>query len=321
MTWLLLILGALGLLWVFGPRERVDLTVRFDPAELGDDVDAYFAQQEARLEDITPGTQKRVIWTGKPGAKMDIAVLYVHGFSATSEEIRPVPDNVAQALGANLVFTRLAGHGRSSAAMAEPTAADWMHDTAEALAAARAVGKRVIVISTSTGCTLMAAAAFREDLMDSVDGIIFVSPNFKINNPAAALLTMPAVRWWGPLIAGRSRSFDVANEDHETYWTTTYPTVAALPMAALVKAVDRLDLSQTKVPALFMMSDEDKVVSPVKTRQVAQDWGGPTNLDAFTLGEGDDPNRHVIAGDILSPGQTEWASTLMIAWSKHILSS
>ena len=287
---------------LFGPRENVDLTATFDPALLGEDIDAYFEAEESKFNDIVEGTQKRVIWAGDAGAKTPVSVLYIHGFSATSEEIRPVPDKVAEALGANLVFGRLAGHGRSGDAMAEPTAADWMRDTAEALAAARAVGEQVIIISTSTGGNLVAAAALRDDLMENVAGAVFVSPNFALNSPSAVILTWPAVRWWGPVVAGAERSFETQNEGHAAYWTNSYPTVALMPMAALVKAVDGLDLGEAKLPALFMISDQDKVVSPTKNREVAEEWGGDSTLEILTMGEGDDPYSHVIAGDILSPG-------------------
>lgn len=304
---------------LFGPREEVDLSTSFDPAAFGGDLDAYFAAEEARFDDITPGTEKRVIWAGEAGAQTPVSVLYIHGFSATSEEIRPVPDMLAEALGANLIFTRLAGHGRPGAAMAEPTAADWMADTAEALAAARIAGEQVIVVSTSTGGTLIAAAGLREDLMENVAGAIFVSPNFALNNPAAALLTMPAVRWWGPIVAGAERSFETVNEGHAKYWTNRYPTVATLPMAALVKHVDQLNLAAATTPALFMFSESDGVVSPQKTRETAGEWGGPTELFIAELGEGDDPWNHVIAGDILSPGMTETAAQAMIEWSRAVL--
>ena len=77
---------------------------------------------------------KRIVWAGAAGQKTPLAVIYVHGFSASAEEIRPVPDEVAKALGANLFYTRLAGHGRSGDAMAEPLAGDWIEDMAEAMA-------------------------------------------------------------------------------------------------------------------------------------------------------------------------------------------
>ncbi|MGH1576313.1 alpha/beta hydrolase [Planktotalea sp.] len=304
-----------------GPREHVNLNVSFDETTIGDDVDAYFTRAEAPFEDIVKGAEKRIIWAAEKGARAAVSVVYIHGFSATSEEIRPVPDNLAQALGANLVFTRLAGHGRSSEAMAGPTAGDWMRDTLEAIAIGRAIGDKVLLVSTSTGGTLVAAAAFRDDAMRDVAGVIFVSPNFAINSPASAVLTWPAVRWWGPIVAGGERSFASVNDDHNKYWTSTYPTVALMPMAALVKAVDALDFTQIKVPALFMISDQDKVVSPEKNRAVAEEWGGAAELMVLELNDDDDPYRHVIAGDILSPGQTRIASQAMIDWANGVLGS
>lgn len=316
---LLVLVVLIGAVALFGPREKVDLAVTFDESALNDGVQTYFDQVEARFDDIVEGTQKRVIWADAPETKTPVSVVYIHGFSATSEEIRPVPDNLAKALGANLVFTRLSGHGRTGAAMAEPSAADWMHDTLEALAAGRAVGDKVIVVSTSTGGTLVAAASLREDAMKDVIGSIFVSPNFAINSPAAVILTWPAVRWWGPVVAGAQRAFATINADHERYWTNSYPTVALMPMAALVKAVDALDLSAAKIPALFVISDQDKVVDPTKNRAVAEEWGGESELLVLELQEGDDPYHHIIAGDIMSPGQTKAASDAMIAWAEAVL--
>lgn len=304
---------------LFGPREAVDLDVAFDAEPMQGGVQAYFESREAAYDDIVAGTQKRVIWAGAPDVKTPVSVVYIHGFSATSEEIRPVPDRLANALGANLVFTRLRGHGRGSAAMGEVSAADWMRDTLEALAAARAVGDKVIVVSTSTGGTLTAAAAMREDAMKDVAGAIFVSPNFALNSPSAAILTWPAVRWWGPVVAGAQRSFEAANERHAQFWTNSYPTVALMPMAALVKAVDGLDLGRAKVPALFVISDQDKVVSPTKTRAVAEEWGGPSELLVLDMSQRDDRYHHVIVGDILSPGQTEAAVAALLAWSRAVL--
>jgi len=254
-----------GLLALLGLREKVVLSASFDASLFGDDIDAYFEREEAKFSDIVEGVQKRVVWAGDVGSKTQVSVLYIHGFSATSEEIRPVPDKVAEALGANLLYTRLTGHRRSGAAMTQAIVGDWMRDTAEALAAVRAVGESVLVISTSMGGTLMGAAALLEDLMENVVGEIFVSPNFAINSASAVILTWPGVRWWGPLVGGAECSFVVSNGDHAAYWTNSCPTVALLPMAALVKVVDGLELGQAKIPALFVISDNDQGVSPTKT--------------------------------------------------------
>ena len=313
------VLALLGvLLWFVGPYEDATLETSFDDSVLEDGVGTYLLWQESKFDDIAEGVQKQVIWAAGPERKAPWAVLYIHGFSATAQEIRPVPDDVAAKLGANLIFTRLQGHGRSGDAMAEATVPGWMNDVAEGLAVARKIGDRVLVISTSTGGTLAAAAAVDEALMQDVAGIVMVSPNFGVNNPVASLLTWPAARYWLPLLAGTQRSFEAQNEAHGIYWTTSYPSVATLPMGALIKAVDGLDLGRAKVPALFIFADDDKVVRADLTRAVAAEWGGAVEILNPTLGPGDDSFAHVIAGDILSPNQTAPTVGAILGWAKGL---
>lgn len=312
------IAACLALLWVVGPYEPAPLTPNLDTSRIGRNVDAYFAVRESAYDDITPGTEKRVIWADARGLRTDWVVVYVHGFSATSEEIRPVPDRVAEGLGANLVFTRLRGHGRGSEAMREARVQDWINDLAEALSAARAVGDKVLVIGTSTGGTLLAGAAQNREMMQAVRGAVFISPNFAINNAAAPLLTWPAARFWLPLIAGAERTVMVRNPAQETFWTTRYPSVALFPMAALVKAVASLDHTRATLPALFMFSERDSVVLPAATIRVASDWGGQVKVVSPDLGDGDDPLAHVIAGDIVSPAQTDTVVFEILNWAKGL---
>jgi alpha-beta hydrolase superfamily lysophospholipase len=310
-----LLLLAIAAAFVFGPREPLDLQPRFDAAELPDDLDAYLAAREAVVGGITAGAEKHILWAGGRGQMTDWAVVYLHGFSATPEEIRPVPDRVAAALGANLYFTRLAGHGVGPDRFAGPTVNDWMVDVAEALAIGKRIGRRVLVISTSTGGSLAAEAALQPDLAEEMDGIVFISPNFGIASAAATILTWPWVREWGPIVAGAERCFDAQNDLHERYWTTCYPTVALMPMAALAKHAAAADYSGVTLPALFLISPDDKVVSPAATRRVAAGWGGPVTMHELNVGIGDDPYSHVIAGDILSPSMTAPVATAISVWA------
>ena len=310
-------LAAVAALYAFGPREAVDLTPRFDAALIGDDPAAYLARREAVFTDIRPGAEKRIQWFGTPGTRTEVALVYLHGFSATSEEIRPVPDRVAGALGANIVFTRLAGHGRTGAAMAGPSVADWVFDLDEALAIADRIGERTIVMATSTGASL-AVAAMAEGRLTGIDGIVMISPNFRIRNPAAAVLTLPAARYWAPPIFGESRSFETQNEAHARWWTTSYPTLALFPMAALVQAASAADHTALTTPALFLFADSDQVVDAAATRDVAEAWGGPVQIAAIQPGPDDDPYHHFIAGDILSPGQTDTVARIIADWAGRL---
>ncbi|KIC25641.1 MULTISPECIES: alpha/beta hydrolase [unclassified Leisingera] len=301
-------------LTVFGPYEDVDLTTSFDARKFGEGVQVYFESVESRYGDITPGTEKRVVWAGQAETRTPVSVLYIHGFSATSEEIRPVPDRVAEALGANLVFTRLTGHGRSGAAMLEATPKAWMQDTAEALAAAAQVGKRVVVIANSTGATLATVAALDAELSQSIDAMVLMSPNYGLNTVFAPLLTWPASRYWLPPLAAREVELPVRSEAYGRFWTTRYPSQAVLPMAAMLKTVSKLDFSQTDVPALFWYSDGDKVVRPDITAEVAAAWGGPVAVNLVPPGAADDVHGHILAGDIVSPSQTQATVDGILSW-------
>ena len=138
--------GFLIFVFVFGPRERVRLSTGHDKIMIGDDIDAYLAMREGQFDDIINGVEKQVIWAGEANVKTPLSIIYLHGFTASSKEIRPVPDRVAAALGANLYFTRFTGHGRQPSAMADATVARWMDDVGEAIKIGKQIGETVIIM-------------------------------------------------------------------------------------------------------------------------------------------------------------------------------
>jgi pimeloyl-ACP methyl ester carboxylesterase len=152
-----LVAAALFLVLALGPRDEIvrSSTVTID----GRAVAEILAAREAAFDDITPGAEARVIWAGPPEVQTPLSILYLHGFSASSEEIRPVPDRVAEALGTNLIFARLTGHGRDGDALAAARAGDWVDDAALFIALARKAGERVLIMGTSAGGALAAYAA------------------------------------------------------------------------------------------------------------------------------------------------------------------
>lgn len=301
-------------LFAFGPREPLVLVPDFDAQSLPADLDAYLATREAVFDDIVPGTEKRIVWAGDPGQKTETAIIYLHGFSATSEEVRPLPDNVASELGANLFFTRFAGHGRTGPALSGPTAQDWMVDLAEALAIGARIGDRVVVISTSTGGTILAEALLQPDLARQIHAAVFISPNFGLAPIEATVLTWPWVRYWGPLVAGAERCFAPSNPDHARFWTSCYPTTALMPMAALAAHAGAADYGDVMVPSLFIYAPKDQVVSAAATEAVAARWGAGAALEPVEVGSGDDPYSHVIAGAILSPSMTAPLTARILGW-------
>ncbi|RMF37766.1 MAG: alpha/beta hydrolase [Alphaproteobacteria bacterium] len=304
---------------LFGPRDPIHPD-RPREVAVGTDVDAWLAAREAQVPGIIPGAEKQVIWAGNPGEKTPVAIVYVHGFSATLQEIRPVPDRLAAALGANLFYTRLTGHGlKDGTGMAEATPDRWLDDMAEALAVGRAIGEKVIVIGTSTGGTLAALALASPAMAERVAGVIFVSPNFRVRAAGAELLALPFARSFVPLITGPERCFEAGSEAHAKWWTMCYPAEALVPMGTAVKAANAIDFSSLKVPALFVFSPDDQVVDESRTAEIAAQWGGKAEVFNVTPGPGDSPSAHVIAGDIRSPGLTDAVAAKMIEWSRSVL--
>lgn len=313
------LLALVAALWAFVPRARVG-PVAYEPAMQGGDLDAWLAAREGAVEGLEPGTEKRIVWAGVPGVASAIALVYLHGFSATSAEIRPVPERVARALGANLFLTRLTGHGLDGAALGRATAEDWLRDTAEAVEIGQRIGRRVVVIGTSTGGTLAVLAATDPALAPLIDALVLVSPNFGLASRAGqTLLDAPFAEVWGRWLPDDLLGFEPRNDAHARFWTERYPAEAALAMAALVRSVRARDPAAARVPVLFVFSRADRVVSAAATEAVAAAWGGPATVALQQPGPGDDPFAHVIAGDILSPGRTDAVAATMTAWLRATL--
>jgi alpha-beta hydrolase superfamily lysophospholipase len=313
----LLLALVLVALFLFGPRATFTNNIRFDAAALGDDLDSYLAKSEDARSDVMPHAEKEIVWaypTSK--AKTPLSLVYIHGFSASKGEIRPVPDLVAEELKANLFYTRLEGHGAGSAAMGSATGQDWLDDTAEAIEIGARIGEKVIVIGTSTGATLASVAALSPSLKDKVDAFILISPNFKVQAAGSELLTFPYAEKWLPLIIGKERGFKPVNDAHAKFWTPQYPSKAILPMGALVAHAETLRYEKITQPALFIYSEQDTVVDHSASKLVMERWGGKTQPHAVT--GADDPYNHVIAGDALSPNKNQEITDAIVDWIKAL---
>ena len=244
------------------------------------------------------------------------SIVYVHGFSATAAEVRPLPDLVAKALGANLFFTRLTGHGQDGDAMGRARLRDWEADVDEALQIGAALGDEVIVMGCSTGCTLLTSALAQGA---RVKGIIHLSPNFGLRHRLAQLLLdLPGVRRWGPLVAGRETSFEAVSDEHAALWTTKYDTQAVFTMGDAVRASLASEIEAIQTPAYFAFNGGDQVVSPKRTRAVMARWAGPVTQDVLVQGPSDDKDGHVMAGDVFSPKQTAPLADRIIEWVKAL---
>ena len=266
-----------------------------DPPTVG--LDRWLAERESRSPDLIPGTEKVIIWNDKADEKTPLALVYIHGFSATRREIAPTLDIVADQLGANLFYTRLTGHGRGAEAMADATIEKWKTDVAEALEIGKRLGDRVIVAATSTGAPL---AAWLATEYSEISAVVLISANFQPANKMTNIILWPGGRIITRIAVGKRYSFEPQNADHARYWTTSYPPKALLPMMQACRLGIRSPLEHINAPVLFLYTEDDDVVD-LEALKKAYERVGSEKKQLIQVREATD---HVMAGDIISPQAT-----------------
>jgi esterase/lipase len=312
---LVIVLGVTAVV-LLGPVTQVDLEPRFNSETIGADLDVWLVEQEQGFPGIVPGTEKQVIWAGAEGEKTPMAIVYLHGFSGSSVDIKPVPELVAEALGANLFLARLTGHGLDGPALGAATSEDWIEDTAEALEIGRRLGDQVLIIATSTGGTLATIAMANPTVSEDVVGLVLISPNFRMKSTKARILDLGYAHVWAPWLMGAEYSRTPTSQDHATYWTTSYPTSVLFHVAALIRAALELDPLEMEVPLMVLYSPNDQTVDQARTVSFLADWGGPVSWEPRDITDQDDPNSHMITGDIRSPTQSAATVATILDWAK-----
>ena len=128
------------------------------------------------------------------------------------------------------------------------------------------------------------------------------------------MLDLPGLRAVLRLAGDPQRCFAVRNDLHRSGWTSCYPVSATLPVGALLREARRGDYRQARMPALFVWSDDDRIIDHRISARIASDWGGDATILRVTPGPGDDPDSHIIAGDALSPGMTGRLTQAIADW-------
>jgi esterase/lipase len=275
------------------------------------DVEKQIKFDESSVPNLRSNIEKKIIWAEKSSQRTPLSIVFIHGFSATRVEMSPVIEKVAKALGANVFLTRLSGHGQDGDALSNATFDDWISDTAEAINIGEVIGNEVILIGSSTGCSLIHSIIEKQT---KVRSIIYVSPNFGPSSYKGHFLRLPGAKWFIPLILGREHSFTPKNSEHERCWTTRYPTKALFPVKDSVIAASLANHSKIKLPILFWFSDYDKVVSPKATRRIISKMGNNVEIFNPILSLKDDPSKHGVLGDILSPTKTNQGVNKILEW-------
>ncbi|RBP50958.1 alpha/beta hydrolase [Arenicella xantha] len=265
---------------------------------------------EAHFDDIIDGAEKNIRWHQNQLIKTEYSIVYLHGFSASRQELNPLVDELADELAANVFYARLRGHGRSADAMLDGNVAAWQQDTLDAFKIGQLIGEKVILIGTSTGATLATWLNSQSNSTQAAASIL-ISPNFKVKSRSASMVQWRLGLWLAKQLNGDYHSFKPHNEFHAKYWTERYPLDAVVPMLDLVDLVEEIDKSSIKVPQLIVYSPNDQVVDVNKIKQVSMQFTG-TKVSLVPFTSSKDPAQHVLVGDSSSPNEVADMRALII---------
>ena len=282
--WLASILLVLIIIYFLGPRPSAPIYTKDLPAVPAEPalLEKYIQDREA-MHKLKPDNEARLIWRNDSTKdKTEYAVVYLHGFSASQEEGDPVHYQFAKKFGCNLYLSRLAEHGIDTIdAMVNLTADKLWNSVEEAYAIGKQIGKKVILVGTSTGGTLALklAAEYPE-----IAGLILLSPNIAINDPLAWV----ANNHWGlqiaHLVKGKYNITDDSTALEKQYWYNKYRMESVVEMQELLETTMKASLfEKIKQPVLLLYyykdeEHQDKTVKVSAMKKMFRQLGTPDSL-------------------------------------------
>jgi len=282
-----------------------------------EDIETSIYQSELCVENLREGTKKQILWFDQH-QKTQITILYIHGLSASAHEISPVPETIAKELKANLYSTRLTGHGSDGEFLASASAEDWLLDFEQCWNIATLIGHRVVIIASSTGATLVECFLNQLSKKDALMSLIYISPNFGIKHPLAAIMSWPFSQYWLKYFLGRTHKGSFENALQESIWTYNYPVRVFRQMQRLIDAMYRTRVFAIDLPVLVFLSELDEVVSAEKTRSYIQ--RKHLNCVYRFIEPKANTTNHVITGSAMRPETNELVIGNAIAHIKKLRS-
>ncbi len=304
---LVIFILVLILVYFLGPKpDQVELSKDLPSLSASISNMQQYVEDNDRGLEIKPDNDSKIIWANDSiKERTDYCLLYLHGFSASWYEGYPANVEFAKHFGFNAYFPRLASHGIVTEDPLIDMTPDRLWESAKnALMVARGLGKKVIIMSTSTGGTLSLKLA--ADFPEYVDALIMYSPNIRINNSAAFLLSKP----WGLQIGRKANggNFRVTNDDFDSklcqYWNCKYRVEALVYLQQLIE-MTMIEKTFEKVSAPVFLGyyykDEKNQDETVKVNAMLKmfDQLGTSDSEKIKIAYPDAGN-HVIACELTS---------------------
>ena len=284
LKWLAIILLLLIVIYFVGPKPSTPKYTKDLPAIPAEAsaLEQYIKTNEATHK-LKPDNEARILWLDDSvKSKTEYAVVYLHGFSASQEEGNPVHYEFAQKFGCNLYLSRLDAHGvDTTEPLGNFTAEGLWNSAKQAYAIGKQLGKKVILMSTSTGGTIALKLAAE---YPDIAGLILLSPNIAINDPNAWLLN----NHWGlqiaHLVTGKHRTVSDTTALYARYWNNKYLTTSLVQLEELIETTMKEStfrkVTQPTLLLYYYKDDEhqDNVVKVSAMKRMFEQLGTAANL-------------------------------------------
>lgn len=307
LKYLIYVIAILAIVYVLGPAPdapKYDTSLPSVPADASG-LEAYVAKDQ-QAHKIKPGNEARIVWYNDSLKQpTEYAIVYLHGFSASQMEGDPVHREIAKQFGCNLYLARLSQHGiDTTEQLMNLTPDNYWESAKEAYAVAKQLGKKVLLMGTSTGGTLalQLAATYPE-----IAGLLLISPNIEINNPAAGF----ANNHWGLQIARmvqKGKYNKIAScetvPDYAKYWNCNYRLEAIVALQELLETtMTQENFKKIQQPVLTLAyykneKEQDPVVKVSAMRTMMQAIATPADKKALI--EMPNTGNHVQASPLVS---------------------
>lgn len=269
-------------------------------------LDNFLNKRESQF-DLKEGTSAQIIWNSSEPQQTEYAIVYLHGFRASHPEGDPVHKTIAKTFGCNLFLSRMEEHGiKSDYPLLNLTEEKMLRSARFAFEIGRRIGKKVILMGTSTGGSLALKLASKSKYKKAISSLILYSPLIDFYGISAKFLTNTLIRKVLTIIPGKKHLITTKNTTfaEDKIWNKRYALAGALELGTFVE--------RHMTPALFKKvshpafigyyyknkDEQDTVVSVPAIKEMVQHLGTRTEL--LHISNFPKANNHVICNSLIS---------------------
>jgi carboxylesterase len=218
-------------------------------------------------------TQQFIREAGNPNpfdignAQSDVGILFIHGFTASPAEVRPMAEYLAKHTNWRCKAILLPGHGTIVEDMQKSGGEDWIAAAEKAYDDLSRECGHVFVAGVSLGATICCHVGLRRRNNARLRGLILIAPAFGIS-----LRKSVGVRLLGPFIRLRKKNRRASDYflDHRLYSYVHNPLNRAAEVLDLGREALRRLSELKELPVVLFTGDLDSTVSLDKIHAAAR---------------------------------------------------